>query len=129
MGYEEYEPLARKYRVPIVVTGFEPVDLLEGVYTDASRCWKRAASEVDNQYTRAVRREGNRAAQKLIARCLKSATGNGAGIGTIPQSGLRLRRRIAEYDAETRFAVKSSKSLESDVVHQRVDSPGPQQAP
>jgi len=66
MGYEQYEPLARRYRVPIVVTGFEPLDLLEGVHMAVAQL-ESGRAEVENQYSRAVRREGNRPAQERIA--------------------------------------------------------------
>jgi len=104
MGYEEYEPVAHKFRVPIVVTGFEPVDILQGLY----RCVKQleeGRAEVENQYTRSVRREGNRPAQELIRQVFQIVPRRWRGLGEIPQSGLGLRPEYAEYDAETRFEV------------------------
>src|SRR5262245_43937016 len=99
MGYEEYEPLAERFGVPIVVTGFEPLDLLEGVY----RCvgmLEQGRSGVENQYARAVRREGNAAAQALIGEVFEVADRAWRGIGTIPASGYRLRPAYADFDAE-----------------------------
>jgi hydrogenase expression/formation protein HypD len=114
MGYEEYEPLAAEFQIPIVVTGFEPLDLLEGVY----RCVSMLESGkvgVDNPYARAVRREGNRPARALVDEVFDVGDRKWRGIGTIPQSGLRLRPEFAEYDAETRFSVQELQVLESDV--------------
>ncbi len=112
VGYKEYEPLARQFNIPIVITGFEPLDLLEGVYRcvcllEAGRC------EVDNQYARAVRREGNAPAIKLIQEVFEITDRKWRGVGTIPQSGLRLREAFAEFDAERRFAVDRLEVLES----------------
>jgi hydrogenase expression/formation protein HypD len=114
MGYEEYEPLAEQFQIPIVVTGFEPLDLLEGVY----RCvgmLEAGKVGVDNQYARAVRREGNLPARELVYEVFDVGDRKWRGIGTIPQSGLRLRPEYAEYDAETRFSVQQLEVLESDV--------------
>jgi hydrogenase expression/formation protein HypD len=102
MGFTEYEPLARKYRVPIVVTGFEPLDILEGVYL-CVRQLEEGRYEVENQYTRSVRREGNVAAQALMRDVFRVAPRKWRGIGEIPHSGLGLADRYARFDAETRF--------------------------
>jgi hydrogenase expression/formation protein HypD len=104
MGSSEYEPLAAKYRVPIVITGFEPLDILEGVF----RCVKQleqGRADVENAYTRAVRPEGNRPAQALIADVFRVVHRRWRGIGEISQSGLALAERYAEFDAEVRFGV------------------------
>src|SRR6516162_10188770 len=101
MGYDEYPPIAEEFHVPIVVTGFEPLDLLEGIY----RCvlmLEQRRYEVDNQYSRAVRREGSPQAQKLIQDVFEVTDRKWRGIGTIPQSGFRLRPAYAEFDAERR---------------------------
>jgi len=114
MGYEEYEPLAERFGIPIVVTGFEPLDLLEGIY----RCvcmLEEGRRGVENQYARAVRREGNRAARDLVNEVFEVTDRKWRGIGTIPQSGLRLRPDYAEFDAESRFSVGQLAVLESDV--------------
>lgn len=102
MGYEEYAPLAAKYRVPIVVTGFEPLDILQGVLM-CVRQLESGRAEVENQYARSVRREGNRAAQELIRRVFCVVPRKWRGIGEIPQSGLGLREEFAAFDAERKF--------------------------
>jgi len=104
MGYTEYEPLARKYRVPIVVTGFEPLDILQGVYMCVKQL-EEGRAEVENQYARAVRRDGNVAAQRLVAEVFRVVPRKWRGVGEIPQSGLGLTERYREYDAEVRFGV------------------------
>jgi hydrogenase expression/formation protein HypD len=102
MGFHEYEPLAARYRVPIVVTGFEPVDLLEGISMAIAQL-ESGRAEVENQYSRAVRREGNRPAQDLIAEVFEIAPREWRGLGSIPASGLRLRERYRAHDAEHLF--------------------------
>lgn len=104
MGYTEYEPLACKYRVPIVVTGFEPVDILQGILMCVKQL-EEGRAEVENQYARSVRREGNVEAQKLIHEVFRVVSRKWRGIGEIPQSGLGLQAAYAEFDAETRFGV------------------------
>mgnify|MGYP005811588551 CR=1 FL=1 len=104
MGFEEYEPIARKYGVPIVVTGFEPVDILQGVFMCVRQLEQRRA-EVENQYTRSVRRQGNRPAQELVARVFRVVPRKWRGVGEIPRSGLGLTEAFAELDAEARFGV------------------------
>jgi hydrogenase expression/formation protein HypD len=104
MGWTEYEPIAAKYQVPIVVTGFEPLDLLEGILL-ATRQLEQGRSEVENQYARAVRRDGNRAAQDTIAEVFRVTDRTWRGIGPIPTSGLALTDRYADFDAERRFGV------------------------
>jgi hydrogenase expression/formation protein HypD len=86
MGYEEYIPLALRYRVPIVVTGFEPIDILQGILMIVKQL-EKGRIEVENQYTRAVRREGNRSAQALIQKVFETTDRSWRGIGTIPMSG------------------------------------------
>jgi len=113
MGYEEYEPLAERYRIPIVVTGFEPLDLLEGVY----RCVQMLEAGrvgVENQYGRAVRRDGNPQALQLIRDVFTVTDRKWRGIGTIQGSGYRLRPEYERYDAERRFPVEQLDVLESD---------------
>ncbi len=102
MGYREYEPLVERYRVPIVVTGFEPLDLLEGIYRAIGQL-EEGRAEVENQYSRAVRRDGNAAAQERIAEVFEVGPREWRGIGSIPSSGLRLRERYRRFDAEERF--------------------------
>ena len=112
MGTDEYPPLAERFGVPIVVTGFEPLDLLEGVY----RCvcmLEQGRHGVENQYCRAVRREGSPPARRLIAEVFEIADRKWRGIGTIPQSGFRLAPAYAEFDAERRFDVAAIDVTES----------------
>lgn len=104
MGYWEYEPIAAKYHVPIVVTGFEPLDLLQGIWMVVQQL-EAGRAQVENQYTRAVRREGNVAAQKLVAQVFEVTDRKWRGIGEIPRSGYRLRDEFAAFDAEKRFDV------------------------
>ena len=111
-GYDEYEPLAERYRVPIVVTGFEPLDILQGVLMCVQQL-ESGTYAVQNQYARAVRREGNPAARAMVDRVLEVTDRAWRGIGTIPASGLRLRGEYAEFDAEVKFDVGSITAQES----------------
>ena len=104
MGYTEYEPLARKHRVPIVVTGFEPLDILQGVHM-AVRQLEEGRAEVENQYARTVRREGNPTAVHLVRDVFRIVHRKWRGVGEIAASGLGLRPPYAGLDAETRFGV------------------------
>jgi hydrogenase expression/formation protein HypD len=112
MGYTEYEPIAKKYRVPIVVTGFEPLDILQGVYMCIKQL-EEGRAEVENQYTRSVRREGNLPAQRLIREVFRVVPRKWRGVGEIPQSGLGLSETYAEFDAETRFGLADQRVEES----------------
>lgn len=106
MGYNEYYPLAEKYQVPIVVTGFEPLDLVEGLYL----CIKQLEEErfaVENQYSRSVKKEGNLAAQEVMEKVFEIVPRKWRGIGTITHSGLGIREEYSLYDAEKRFSVKN----------------------
>jgi hydrogenase expression/formation protein HypD len=114
MGYEEYEPIARRYHVPIVVTGFEPLDLLEGVYRTV-RQLEEGRAEVENQYGRAVQRPGNLESKRLIDAVFELCDRKWRGIGLIPRSGLKLRREYRDYDAERRFQVAGIETQESSV--------------
>jgi len=111
MGWSEYEPLAERYRVPMVITGFEPVDLLEGILM-AARQLEQGRATVENQYARAVTREGNVEARKTIGRVFEVCDRAWRGIGVIPRSGYRLRPEFAEYDAERIFDVRSVHAAE-----------------
>lgn len=104
MGYTEYEPIARKYNVPIVVTGFEPVDILQGIYM-AVKQLEEGRCEVENQYSRSVRRQGNLPAQDLVSQVFKVVPRKWRGVGEIAESGLGLTETYEEFDAEKRFAV------------------------
>ncbi len=112
MGYEEYIPLAEKYSVPIVVTGFEPLDILQGVYM-AVRQLEEGRREVENQYARSVKKEGNVPARELISRIFKITDRKWRGMGEIPSSGLTLREEFAAYDAEKVFDVATITAEES----------------
>jgi len=112
MGYTEYEPIARNYHVPIVVTGFEPLDILQGI-TMCVRQLEEGRSEVENQYTRSVRREGNRPAQDLIREVFEITPRRWRGIGEIAASGLKLTAPYAEFDAEARFGLANQHIDES----------------
>lgn len=102
MGFHEYEPLVEQYHVPIVVTGFEPVDILQGIYL-CVRQLEEGRAEVENQYARAVRREGNRTAQALMEDVFDVVPRKWRGIGEIAESGLALREKYAAFDAVRRF--------------------------
>jgi hydrogenase expression/formation protein HypD len=104
MGYNEYEPLAKKYRVPIVVTGFEPLDILHGIYMCVKQL-EEGRAEVENQYARSVRKEGNIPAQELMSRVFRIVPRKWRGVGEIPESGLGLTKDYEEFDAELRFDV------------------------
>lgn len=112
MGYWEYLPIAQEYRVPIVVTGFEPLDILEGVYRMV-RQLENGTYEVENAYSRLVTYEGNRAAQKVIAQVFEVCDRKWRGIGTIPKSGWKLRDAYMKYDAEHRFNTQAIETQES----------------
>ena len=102
MGYEEYFPIAERYGVPIVITGFEPLDILQGVQRCVAQL-ERGAAAVDNQYARAVARQGNPAARELMAEVFTVAERRWRGIGAIADSGLKLTPAYADWDAEYRF--------------------------
>jgi hydrogenase expression/formation protein HypD len=112
MGYKEYEPIARKYRVPIVVTGFEPLDILQGIYM-CVRQLEEGRAEVENQYSRSVKRKGNVPAQELIREVFHVVPRKWRGIGEIADSGLGLREKYSGFDAERRF----------DIAHYTADEP------
>lgn len=106
MGVEEYRPLAARFHVPIVVTGFEPLDILQGVLM-CVRQLEEGRAEVENQYARCVRPEGNRSAQQLMAAIFQVVPRKWRGIGQIPRSGLGLREAYTAFDAEIRFGLQS----------------------
>jgi hydrogenase expression/formation protein HypD len=112
MGYWEYEPLAERHRTPIVVTGFEPLDLLHGAYLTL-KALEEGRHGVENQYSRSVSREGNCPAQELLRRVFETCDRKWRGIGEIPASGYRLRDELAAYDAERRFDVGEIAARES----------------
>ncbi len=102
MGYREYEDLADRYHVPVVVAGFEPIDLLEAISMLVAQLEEGRAS-VENQYVRAVSREGNLPAQRMVARVFETVDRKWRGLGNIPQSGWQLKREFDEWNAEKVF--------------------------
>jgi hydrogenase expression/formation protein HypD len=112
MGTSEYEPIARHYRVPVVITGFEPLDLLEGVLRTV-RQLEAGQAEVENQYARAVRAEGNGASRRLIDEVFEVCDRKWRGVGLIPKSGFRLRHEYRAHDAQRRFQVEDIQTRES----------------
>ena len=106
MGYTEYFPIAAKYQVPIVVTGFEPLDILQGIYMTIKQL-EEGRAEVENQYARSVRREGNVPAQQLLQEVFQIVPRKWRGVGEIPQSGLGLSPAYHDFDAELRFELAS----------------------
>ena len=111
MGTGEYEPLAARHHVPVVVTGFEPLDLLQGVAM-AVRQLEEGRSEVEIQYARVVRPEGNAAARRAIEEVFEVTDRTWRGLGPIPRSGLGLNARYAAFDAERRFPDATPDALE-----------------
>ncbi|MBL8985075.1 MAG: hydrogenase formation protein HypD [Gemmatimonadetes bacterium] len=111
MGYWQYPPIARQWSVPIVVTGFEPLDLLEGIRR-AVRQLEAGRAEVENAYPRAVTEEGNRPAQALLAEVFEATDRAWRGIGVIPKSGWRLTEAYRPFDAEARFDVGAIRTVE-----------------
>jgi hydrogenase expression/formation protein HypD len=114
MGYEEYEPIAGHYHVPIVITGFEPLDILEGVLMTV-RQLEAGTAEVQNEYPRVVKREGNRVAQDLVNSVFEVCDRKWRGVGTIAQSGYKLRVEFREHDAERLFEVEEIDTEEPSV--------------
>jgi hydrogenase expression/formation protein HypD len=112
MGTKEYEPIVNKYKVPIVVTGFEPVDLLQGILMLVKQL-EQGEYKLENQYSRVVKPEGNREAIQIIQQVFTVANREWRGIGTIPQSGYELKTEYAMYDANKKFSIPQTKVQES----------------
>jgi hydrogenase expression/formation protein HypD len=112
MGYWQYPPIAEKYKVPIVVTGFEPLDLLEGIRRIVAML-EQEDHRVENGYERVVTREGNTVAQNILSEVFVETDRAWRGIGVIPRSGWRLSDGYIEFDAERRFDVQDVRSVES----------------
>jgi hydrogenase expression/formation protein HypD len=112
MGYWEYPPIAEQYQVPIAVTGFEPLDILQGIRS-VVRMLEEGRVAVENAYSRTVTYEGNRPAQEVIQQVFETCDRNWRGIGMIPKSGWCLRSEFSQYDAEKRFSVEHIKPEES----------------
>ena len=112
MGYDQYIPIAERYKIPMVVTGFEPLDLLQGIYA----CMKQLETnqhKVENQYKRSVTKNGNIIAKQIIADYFEVIDQNWRGIGTIPNSGLKLKPKFEKLDAEIQFQLESKQNQES----------------
>lgn len=114
MGYWEYPPIAQAYQTPIVVTGFEPLDLANGIL-ETVKMLEANRVGVENAYSRAVSYEGNQAAQKLIQQVFQPVDRNWRGIGMIPDSGLGLRPELEPYDATLRFKASGIQTKESEI--------------
>ena len=112
MGYWEYLPLAEKYQIPITVTGFEPLDITQGILATVESL-EGGTYPVKNAYLRTVTEKGNLSAQRVINQVFESCDRKWRGIGTIPESGWRLKPAYAQFDAETRFQVESIQAEES----------------
>lgn len=113
MGYWQYESIAEEYGIPIVVTGFEPVDILEGIL-ESVEMLESGESGVRNRYARSVSREGNQRSQEIIREVFEIADRKWRGIGELPDSGYRLRDEFHEFDASVKFAVGEIQADESD---------------
>ncbi|MDX2194077.1 MAG: hydrogenase formation protein HypD [Gemmatimonadales bacterium] len=116
MGFWQYPPLAARHGAPIVVTGFEPLDILEGIRR-AVRQLEAGQATVENAYERAVTFDGNRPAQALLEEVFETTDRAWRGIGVIPQSGWRLREAYRDFDAEVRFDVGGIAADESPLCH------------
>ena len=114
MGYREYEPIADRFHVPIVITGFEPLDILEGVLMTV-RQLEAGKWEVENQYPRVVKREGNVMAQDLVNQVFEIGDRKWRGVGSIPKSGYKLRYEFRDHDAERIFEVEEIDTKEPEI--------------
>ncbi len=112
MGYWQYHSLAEKYKIPIVVTGFEPLDLLQGILA-AVKQLEKGEYRVENQYARVVREKGNIPAQEIIARVYEEGYQMWRGIGTIPSSGWHLKKEFEMFDADKKFQINIEKVKEN----------------
>jgi hydrogenase expression/formation protein HypD len=114
MGYREYEPISARFKVPIVITGFEPLDLLQGTLM-VLRQLESGRTEVENEYSRVLNREGNKPAQNLVFSVFEIGDRKWRGVGSIPKSGYKLRWEYREYDAEKIFDVKEIDTKEPEI--------------
>lgn len=112
MGLSEYYPIVEKHKIPMVVTGFEPVDLLQGIAMLVAQL-EKGEYKLENQYSRVVEEEGNPAARKMIDDVFESSDREWRGIGTIPGSGFELREDFSAYDANKKFRVNIAKAEEN----------------
>lgn len=114
MGYHQYHSISERYKIPIVVTGFEPLDLLNGILQTVEQL-ERGESKVTNAYSRVVTEEGNKPAQAILKTVFQEVDRNWRGIGMIPGSGWGLRTEFAEFDAEQKFAIGHINTKESEI--------------
>ncbi len=114
VGYRDYEPLAQRFHVPIVITGFEPLDILDGLLMTV-RQLETGRAEVENQYSRILGRDGNRPAQDVIEKVFEVSDRKWRGVGEIPRSGYRLRSEFSEFDAEQIFDVTAIDTQEPQI--------------
>jgi hydrogenase expression/formation protein HypD len=114
MGYWEYSPIAETFQIPIAVTGFEPLDIAQGILTTVQMLEKGEIA-VKNAYQRAVTEKGNQAAQDMIKQVFDECDRKWRGIGVIPMSGWKLKPAYADYDAELKFQVETIEHEESPV--------------
>ncbi len=113
MGYREYIPIAEKYKIPIVVTGFEPLDLVQGIFMCLKQL-EEGRAVVENQYTRSVKQEGNIPAQQIMKKLYRTINRQWRGIGEIADSGLQLKEEYGAFDAEVRFNLRDFDVREPD---------------
>jgi hydrogenase expression/formation protein HypD len=112
MGFEAYYPLTNKYKIPIVITGFEPLDLVHGIYMAVNQL-EKGIYKVENQYARVVKEEGNKAAIDVINKVFEIGNREWRGIGEIPNSGYKLKNEFKEFDAELKFGIINIKVPEN----------------
>jgi hydrogenase expression/formation protein HypD len=114
MGYHQYHPIAEKYKIPIVVTGFEPLDLLTGILQTVEQL-ERGEYKVTNAYKRVVNEQGNLPAQEILRSVFQDVDRNWRGIGMIPMSGWGLSPEFSSFDAENRFSIGHINTKESEI--------------
>jgi hydrogenase expression/formation protein HypD len=114
MGYHQYHEIAEKYKIPIVVTGFEPLDLLNGIYQTVEQL-ENGDHKVTNAYSRIVSEQGNVAAQSMIQSVYQNVDRNWRGIGLIPMSGWGLKPEFSAFDAEKKFSIGHINTKESEI--------------
>lgn len=114
MGYQQYEAISSQYQVPIIVTGFEPVDILQGIFMTIKQL-EKGEFKVENQYSRLVNKEGNKNAQNLLTEVFETTDYFWRGIANIPESGLKIKAKYQQFDAEQKFnlTIKNNDNLES----------------
>jgi hydrogenase expression/formation protein HypD len=105
MGFKEYYPLVEKYKLPIIITGFEPLDLVQGIQLAVNQL-ESGIYKVENQYSRVVKEEGNSNAIQIIQQVFEVGDREWRGIGMIPKSGYKLTKRYLDYDAESKFGIE-----------------------